>query len=136
MSATSPMSNARRFLALAGVLGAVGVAAGAFGAHRLGDTLEPRLASAFATAARYHLLHALAMLAVACAPEALWHSPWCARACVAWAVGIVLFAGSLYALALSGAGWLGAITPLGGAALILGWIALVLAARDHRGGVA
>jgi uncharacterized membrane protein YgdD (TMEM256/DUF423 family) len=103
------------------------VAAGAFAAHALRDQLAPASLAIFETAARYQMYHALALLAVAWAathwPGTLprW-SGWC------FVVGTILFSGSLYALALSGIGWLGAVTPLGGVALMLGWLCLALAA--------
>jgi uncharacterized membrane protein YgdD (TMEM256/DUF423 family) len=115
----------RIFLVLGALSGLISVAAGAFGAHGLRHRLAPDSLSVFETAARYQMYHALALLAVAWAasrsPEALpkW-AGWC------FVVGTVFFSGSLYALALTGVRWLGAITPLGGAAFMLGWICLAL----------
>ena len=122
----------RTILAAAGILGATGVALGAFWAHALRDVLLERgTANAWETAVRYHLLHAVALLAVAA-----WRRPaagggngraffWAARL---WIVGTVLFAGSLYGLALGGPRWLGPVTPLGGVALLAGWVCVVVAA--------
>lgn len=103
-----------------GVLGGLAVMAGAFGAHGLRGRLSPDLLSAFETGARYQMYHALALLAVALLLErrpsgALRASGWC------FAGGTVVFSGSLYLLALTGIGWWGAVTPLGGVALIIGW---------------
>lgn len=105
---------------LGGVFGGLAVMAGAFGAHGLRGRLSPDLLSAFETGARYQMYHALALLAVALLNErrpsgALRASGWC------FAGGTVVFSGSLYLLALTGIGWWGAVTPLGGVALIVGW---------------
>lgn len=107
---------------IAGVAGATGVMLGAFGAHGLKSIVtDPHLLEVWDTAARYHLVHALAIGLCAAHPGR-------PRAAVAlFALGIALFAGSLYALALTDVRWLGAITPLGGLSFIAGWIALALA---------
>lgn len=113
----------RTFFIMGAVLAALGVAAGAFGAHALRGRLAPDLLLVFETGVRYHLIHALALLSVA----------WATTRWPGWAVnaagwlflaGTLLFSGSLYALSLSGVRALGAITPLGGAAFIAGWLAL------------
>jgi uncharacterized membrane protein YgdD (TMEM256/DUF423 family) len=105
----------------------VGVAFGAFGAHGLRGRLSPEMLAIFETGVRYQMYHALALLAVA----ALALSPggrlihaagWCFTA------GIVIFSGSLYALALTGTTTFGAITPLGGLAFLAGWICLLITA--------
>ncbi|HEX5724264.1 MAG TPA: DUF423 domain-containing protein [Longimicrobiaceae bacterium] len=114
------------------VFGFLGVAAGAFGAHALRARLAPELLAAFETGARYQLVHALALLAVALAAERLPGRGWRAAGWL-FTLGIVAFSGSLYLLALTGARWLGAVTPLGGAALLAGWVALALATRVPRG---
>lgn len=106
--------------ALGGVFGGLAVAAGAFGAHGLRGRLSFELLSAFETGARYQMYHALALLGVALLLEqrpsrALQAAGWC------FAAGTVVFSGSLYLLALTGATWWGAVTPLGGVALIAGW---------------
>jgi uncharacterized membrane protein YgdD (TMEM256/DUF423 family) len=114
-----------RWIAMAAALGFTAVALGAFGAHGLrsmlgdaGDAFE-RIGW-WETAARYHLAHALALGLVAWANErrpsrALTFSG------VAFVVGVVVFAGTLYAMALGAPRWLGAITPIGGASLLVGW---------------
>ena len=104
-------------LVSAGLLGASGVALGAFGAHGLKARLGASL-SVWETAVQYHLIHALFCLALALrlgAPPGLRLSGWLAVA------GVILFSGSLYALALGGPRWLGPITPLGGLAFIVAW---------------
>lgn len=118
----------RIFLMLAGVLGALGVAAGAFGAHALRDRLGPELMSTWETAVFYHLVHAVALLGLALnVARADAGAGWLAAAGWLWVAGIVLFSGSLYALALGGPRLLGPVTPLGGTALIVGWLCLVVA---------
>ncbi len=113
------------FLRMAGVLGALAVILGAFGAHGLRDKLAPEMLAVFEVGVRYHMYHALALLAVSLAPASLWSSPATVAAAWSWVGGILVFSGSLYALTLSGIKWLGAITPIGGVAFIVGWLALV-----------
>jgi uncharacterized membrane protein YgdD (TMEM256/DUF423 family) len=105
---------------LGGLFGGLAVVAGAFGAHGLKGRLSPDLLAVFETAARYQMYHALALLGVAILLERRPSTPlraagWC------FAAGTVVFSGSLYLLALTGALWWGAVTPLGGVALIAGW---------------
>ena len=122
----------RLFFWLGALSGFVSVAAGAFGAHALRARLDPGVLAVFETGARYQMYHALGLLAVAWA-AARWPGPWAGRAGWLFVAGTLLFSGSLYALALSGARWLGAITPVGGVAFLLGWICLALAARQEAG---
>ena len=103
----------RLFFALGSASALVAVAAGAFGAHGLRARLTPDLLAVFETGARYQMYHALALLAVAWAVTR-WPNPWPVRAGWLFLVGTLLFSGSLYALALTGVRWLGAVTPLGG----------------------
>ena len=99
------------------------VAAGAFGAHGLRDRIEPRALEVFETAARYQMYHALAMILCAVlATSGARTAGWIFQA------GIVVFSGSLYALALSDVKILGAITPLGGLAFLAGWAWLAITA--------
>lgn len=117
----------RPYLAIGSVSAFIAVAAGAFGAHALKTRLTPDLLAIFETGARYQMYHALALLACAWAatrrPGAL-----VIAAGALFAAGTLLFSGSLYALALTGARWLGAITPVGGAAFLAGWLCLAAAA--------
>jgi uncharacterized membrane protein YgdD (TMEM256/DUF423 family) len=115
----------RLFTGLGALFGAGAVAAGAFGAHALRARLEPRALETFETAARHQMYHALALFAVAWAIGC--HRRWGTAAGWLLTFGVVLFSGSLYALVLTGQGWLGAVTPLGGIALILGWLCLAIA---------
>ena len=116
----------RTFAVLGALLACLAVGAGAFGAHGLRGRLTPELLDVFETAARYQMYHALGLLAVAWVADR-W--PGGATAAAGWlfVVGIVLFSGSLYLLSLTGTRWLGAITPLGGAAFLAGWLALAWA---------
>jgi len=115
----------RLFFALGSASALVAVATGAFGAHGLRARLSPDLLAVFETAARYQMYHALALLAVGWAVTR-WPGPWPVRAGWLFVVGTLLFSGSLYALALSGMRWPGAVTPLGGVAFLAGWTCLLL----------
>ena len=117
------------FAMLAGVFGALGVAAGAFGAHALQGKVEPRMLEVFETAARYQMYHALALLAVGLA-RVHWPTTLLSMAGWFFLAGILVFSGSLYLMTATGERWLGAITPIGGLAFIVGW--LLLAARAWR----
>ena len=119
------MITARLPLILASIFGASGVALGAFGAHALGSYFDanPSQAVTYATAVQYHLIHAVALLATAALASHL-SSKWVQWAARLFAVGIILFSGSLYVLNLTNLRSMGAVAPLGGAALIAGWILL------------
>lgn len=129
------------FILAGALLGASGVALGAFGAHALKARVDIAGISAWETAVSYHLTHALVLVALG-----IWmrfesvsvHSEM--RSMLPWEisgwsflVGVVLFSGSLYALVLGGPRLLGPVTPLGGVALIIGWLALVWAALRSLG---
>jgi uncharacterized membrane protein YgdD (TMEM256/DUF423 family) len=117
----------RLFWMLGCLFGLLAVGAGAFGAHGLRDRLTPEYLAIFETAVRYQMYHALALLAVAWAGTN-WPSGSAVAAGWLFTAGIVIFSGSLYILTLTGTRWLGAITPIGGVALIAGWAALALVA--------
>ncbi|QSQ18764.1 DUF423 domain-containing protein [Pyxidicoccus parkwayensis] len=117
----------RWWLVVGAVNGFLSVAAGAFGAHALKARLPQDLLVIFETGARYHMYHALGLVAVGLLGQ-LRPSPLLSGAGWAMLVGIVLFSGSLYALALSGVRVLGAITPLGGLGFLAGWLLLAVAA--------
>lgn len=119
----------RIFVILGALSGAIGVGAGAFGAHALRERLEPRMLEVFETGARYQMYHAIALLAVAWIASR-WPGSLSTAAGWLFVAGTVLFSGSLYAMALTGVRGLGAITPLGGVCFIAGWICLALAARQ------
>jgi uncharacterized membrane protein YgdD (TMEM256/DUF423 family) len=117
----------QRKLLLAGtILGFLGVALGAFAAHGLKARLDPEMLTIWETGVRYQMYHALALLATGWAAERFPGKP------AAWAgglfiAGVLLFSGSLYALALTGVRTLGAVTPFGGVALLAGWVMLSVA---------
>lgn len=117
----------RLFWILGSLFALLAVAAGAFGAHGLRGRLSPEMLAVFETAARYQMYHALALLAAAWGVER-WGGGAPVAAGWAFAVGIVVFSGSLYLLTLTGVRWLGAVTPLGGVAFLAGWAALAWAA--------
>jgi uncharacterized membrane protein YgdD (TMEM256/DUF423 family) len=119
--------DSRFFWMLGTLLGLLAVAAGAFGAHGLRERLSEDLVAIFETGARYQMYHALALLAVAWA-GAQWPNAFATAAGWLFVAGIAVFSGSLYLLSLTGMRWLGAITPLGGAAFLAGWACLGLAA--------
>ncbi|HEU4387461.1 MAG TPA: DUF423 domain-containing protein [Blastocatellia bacterium] len=117
----------RMFFAIGAVSALIGVAAGAFGAHSLKARLDAEMLSIFEVAVRYQMYHAFGLIGVAWA-----HTRWPVGAVTiaGWlfVIGTLLFSGSLYALSLSGVRWLGAITPLGGLAFLVGWACLAWAA--------
>lgn len=117
---------AKLFVVLGALLAALGVALGAYGAHALRARLAPELLAVYQTAAQYHVWHALGLLAVGLLCNILPANGWLKASGWLFVLGIVLFSGSLYLLAVTGTRWLGAVTPLGGSALILGWLALAL----------
>lgn len=114
------------FLLIGALAGFLGVALGAFGAHGLRGRLSPEMLAVFETGVRYQMYHALALLLTAAAigriggARLLVVAGWC------FVAGIVLFSGSLYALALTGVSKLGAITPIGGLAFLIGWACLAI----------
>ncbi len=113
------------WLLLGAVYGFLGVALGAFGAHALEKTLEPRMMEIFKTATHYQLIHALALLAVGICTyilgptaKGLTTAGWCLSA------GILIFSGSLYALVFTGTRLWGAVTPIGGVLFLVGWASM------------
>jgi uncharacterized membrane protein YgdD (TMEM256/DUF423 family) len=117
----------RAFFVLGALSAGLAVVLGAFGAHALRGRLTAELLAVFEVGVRYQMYHALALLAVAWGSER-W--PGTATIAAGWLFvgGTAVFSGTLYLLALTGQKWLGAITPLGGVALILGWLLLAWAA--------
>jgi uncharacterized membrane protein YgdD (TMEM256/DUF423 family) len=117
-----------RIAVLVGIAGASAVLLGAFGAHALRDVLDARGAELWHTAVNYHVWHALALAVT------VGLGRGCSRrvAMVAFVVGIMLFSGSLYALALGAPRWVGIITPFGGLAFVAGWLALGWALRTRN----
>lgn len=118
------MTNEKLLGAVGGILAFLSVAAGAFGAHALRSRVPSDLLAVFETAARYQMYHALAIL-IAVLAYGRWAGHQAIWAGWAFVVGIVVFSGSLYLMTLTGARWLGAITPIGGATLLAGWVLFV-----------
>jgi uncharacterized membrane protein YgdD (TMEM256/DUF423 family) len=117
----------RTFFALGALLGGLGVAAGAFGAHALQTRLAPDRLELFELAARYQMIHALALIAAAWAAER-WPSGLTTASGWLLVVGVLIFCGTIYALAFGAPRILGAVTPIGGLSLILGWLLMAVAA--------
>ena len=116
----------RTFLLIGSILGFLGVAFGAFGAHALRARLSPEMLAVFETGVRYQMYHAFALLIVAAAIGHAGTARLLVLAGWLFFVGVVLFSGSLYVLALTGVGMLGAVTPFGGLLFLLGWALLAL----------
>lgn len=117
--------SARAWMVVAAAYGVVAVVLGAFGAHALRSRVTPDMLAVWHTAVEYQFFHLLALFGVALL-MLLRPAPWQSAAALCFAVGILLFSGSLYALVLSGVRVLGAITPLGGLLFIAGWVALLV----------
>ena len=113
----------RLFFGVGCVSASIAVVLGAFGAHALRDRIVPDMLGVFEIGVRYQMYHALALLAVGLA-VGRWPAPAITVAGWLFIAGTLVFSGSLYVLALTGARWLGAVTPLGGVAFIAGWLAL------------
>ncbi|WP_087023519.1 DUF423 domain-containing protein [Thaumasiovibrio subtropicus] len=118
---------AKWILVLASLSGALSVMLGAFAAHGLKAKLPPHLLDVFQTGVQYQFIHTLVLLVVGIWMRFLPTSGL-SYAALFFALGIVMFSGSLYALALTGIKWFGPITPLGGLCFIIGWVALAVAA--------
>lgn len=117
----------KTFVMIGALMGVIGVALGAFGAHGLRSRLTPEMLAIFETGVRYQMYHALALVALgALSPMLSGRLPVVAG--WAFTIGIIIFSGSLYALALSGVRILGAVTPFGGVAFLIGWACLAIAA--------
>jgi uncharacterized membrane protein YgdD (TMEM256/DUF423 family) len=114
--------NKPLWIKITAVCGALAVALGAFGAHGLKSQLTPLLMQTYHTAVQYHFFHTLALLALLNLPLSERRLQWVARC---FLLGIILFSGSLYALALTGISAFGMLTPLGGCAFIGGWLLLI-----------
>lgn len=120
--------TARLFLILGCIAALLAVVLGAFGAHGLKARLTPELMAAYRTGVEYQFYHALGMILIGLAAFHLPESAQLRRAGWTMLAGIVLFCGSLYLLSLTGQGWLGIITPVGGAAFIAAWALFAAAA--------
>lgn len=124
---------AKTYLIIAALSGLLAVMIGAFGAHGLKARLSVDMMAVYQTGVQYHFYHTLALLFIGLLslnyPQVSLLN-WSAGMMV---VGIIIFSGSLYVLSISGIKWLGAITPLGGTAFIIGWLLLAVAVYKHVG---
>jgi uncharacterized membrane protein YgdD (TMEM256/DUF423 family) len=116
----------RTFLLIGSALGFLGVAFGAFGAHALKTRLSADMLAVFETGVRYQMYHAFAVLIVAAAIGQLGSARLLVLAGWSFAAGVLLFSGTLYALAFTGIGVLGAVTPIGGLLFLAGWACLAI----------
>jgi uncharacterized membrane protein YgdD (TMEM256/DUF423 family) len=122
----------RIHLKIAGIFGFLGVSAGAFGAHALKDMLNERaMTQTWQTAVLYTLIHTCSLLIIGLL-DGINSSRWINRAGHCWMIGVLLFSGSLYGLALGGPRFLGPITPLGGLFLLAGWLCVFVAAMKAK----
>lgn len=121
------MTNPRPIVLLAALFGGLAVAAGAFASHALRSQMSDRALEIFQTGATYQMYHALALLSIGLLMTRR-PTAWLMGAAWAFIVGILLFSGSLYALSLTGIKILGVVTPVGGVALLGGWLCLLIAA--------
>jgi uncharacterized membrane protein YgdD (TMEM256/DUF423 family) len=125
------MSTSRVLIMAGGILGLLGVVAGAMGVHALRDTLDARALSTFETGVRFQMYHALALLGVGTL-AGRWKTGFVKLSGVLFTAGVVLFSGSLYILAITGIGVFGAIAPLGGLSLMAAWTSLIVGAIRQR----
>src|SRR5690606_37318210 len=114
-------------LAFAAASGFLAVGLGAFAAHRLRDRLTPEMLSVFHTGVQYQMYHSLALIGIVVLAKAFGVNAWLQASGWLFLAGILLFSGSLYALALGGPRIFGPITPLGGLLFMLGWLSLLIA---------
>lgn len=121
------MGSGRLWIGIGAAFGALGVIAGALGVHALKGELDPGALNTFQTAVRFQMYHALALIGVGIL-GALWKSKAINVAGALLTLGVILFCGSLFILALTGIGIFGAVAPFGGLSLILGWAIIVVAA--------
>lgn len=124
----------RRFAVAGALFAFLAVAFGAFGAHALRDRLSADMLAVYQTGVQYQAMHALALLVLFGISDRLGPPKLCRVAGWLFVIGVIVFSGSLYALALSGIRGFGAITPIGGLCFLAGWLALVIAAIRDGGG--
>ena len=125
------MSTSRVLIMAGGILGLLGVVAGAMGVHTLRDVLDAKALNTFETGVRFQIYHALALLAVG-SLAGRWKTGFVKLSGVLFTAGVVLFSGSLYILAITGIGVFGAIAPLGGLSLMAAWTSLIVGAIRQR----
>lgn len=117
---------AQFILLAAAVYGLLGVVLGAFGAHALSARMSQDMQAVWHTAVEYQFYHALALLGLGILLRTVATGVWLHAAGLCFCAGVLIFSGSLYILALSGVRWWGAVTPIGGLLLIVGWAALLV----------
>ena len=115
-----------KMIGVGAIFSGLAVALGAFGAHALKEKLSPYALDVFETGVKYQMYHALAIIAVGLLASRI-DGPAIRVSAYSFMIGILVFSGSLYTLAFTGTKWLGAITPMGGLAFLVGWISLALA---------
>ncbi|PIQ35256.1 MAG: hypothetical protein COW63_01270 [Bacteroidetes bacterium CG18_big_fil_WC_8_21_14_2_50_41_14] len=120
----------KTILLSAAILLVLAVAIGAFGAHALKPRLTEEMMQVYKTGVEYHFYHALGLLLIGILSTA-WPSGWLNWSALLIGLGIILFSGSLYVMAITGIKWVGAITPLGGLSFISGWVLLFVAVWKH-----
>ena len=125
------MSTSRVLIMAGGILGLLGVMAGAMGVHSLREILDAKALNTFETGVRFQMYHALALLAVG-SLAGRWKTGFVKLSGVLFTAGVVLFSGSLYILAITGIGVFGAIAPLGGLSLMAAWTSLIVGAIRQR----
>ena len=125
------MSTSRTLILTGAIFGLLGVVAGALGVHALRDVLDTKALNTLETGVRFQMYHALALLAVGLLARQ-WRTGLVTLSGVLVAVGIVLFSGSLYILAITGMGVFGAVAPLGGLSLMAAWTSLIFGAIRQR----
>ena len=125
------MSTSRFLIMAGGILGLLGVVAGAMGVHALRDVLDAKALNTFETGVRFQMYHALALLAVG-SLAGRWKTGFVKLSGVLFTAGVVLFSGSLYILAITGIGVFGAIAPLGGLSLMAAWTSLIVGAIRQK----
>ncbi|PKP31060.1 MAG: DUF423 domain-containing protein [Bacteroidetes bacterium HGW-Bacteroidetes-16] len=120
----------KTILLSAAILLVLAVAIGAFGAHALKPRLTEEMMQVYKTGVEYHFYHALGLLLIGIL-STTWPSGWLNWSALLIGLGIILFSGSLYVMAITGIKWVGAITPIGGLSFISGWVLLFVAVWKH-----
>jgi uncharacterized membrane protein YgdD (TMEM256/DUF423 family) len=122
------MNSQKIWIAAAGLIGFSGVALGAFGAHRLNDQISAEMLSIYKTGVFYHLIHAIAILAIAFYGNKKFY-----KSALMFVIGIILFSPSLYIYAQSGISSFAMITPIGGVFLLIGWALIIFESLKMKG---
>ena len=125
-------TNARPIIIAGAMLAFLGVALGAFGAHALRSRVDANLLAVYQTGVQNHLVHALGVILIGVLVQVAPNSKWLRIAGWTMVVGVIVFSGSLYTLSLTGVRAFGALTPLGGVALLAAWLMLALGAAKSK----